>query len=703
MMAQRKLQQEIDRVFKRVNEGLMGFDYLYDKVISCENPSQKEKLESDLKKEIKKLQRQREQIKNWISGNDVKDKKPLLEYRKKIERQMERFKLVERDMKTKAFSKEGLNMEKKLDPREREKIEATDFVSDNIEKINQQNEGLEAKIQQIQSTVKKNKKVSLSKQSQIDGFQEIMDRNNWHLAKLETILRFLENGKLEPDQISDIKESITYYVDSNQDPDFYDDDTVYDELGLDEVEPTFGPVGEFVSANADSDEEDESDDHEEIDKQKKDNIHTNELTNSVKDLSISSNITPTKKHQESPVIRASTPSNTILNSLKPAPVPKNNEVKYSTLVQQQASPQQQKMSASSCTASGSVKAVKPTTTSTPVLSYSKLVSNLAAATDSSKSIMSTPPPINAEKSQVSIKESEKFEVKDEEHQEEVIHTIDKVLATLPGLSDLVPLFEQNKNKVDLFYQQEVLGERIEPSSESFNSAAIFKYISNSLINCPDSVDSEKPFNYFASKPHPTSIDYPVFEKNIDSLNNLQEGQQKQAGIDNKNNFCLINGFNKDLFKKLSIETLFYIFYYGDDNGSNPNYYLNFQQKQTILTNPKDILLSKESPSSANATVTITGNNVSTEQENFNEPNSSLLDFNDYDNGSYIQYLALRELQARNWKFNKKLHVWFQRIDNIDSTDIKGSNIYKFFDFEVDWSIKLKEIELDFNNDEFEKW
>ena len=131
--------------------------------------------------------------------------------------------------------------------------------------------------------------------------------------------------------------------------------------------------------------------------------------------------------------------------------------------------------------------------------------------------------------------------------------------------------------------------------------------------------------------------------------------------------------------------------------------MNFQQKQTILTNPKDILLSKESPSSANATVTITGNNVSTEQENFNEPNSSLLDFNDYDNGSYIQYLALRELQARNWKFNKKLHVWFQRIDNIDSTDIKGSNIYKFFDFEVDWSIKLKEIELDFNNDEFEKW
>jgi CCR4-NOT transcriptional regulation complex NOT5 subunit len=64
--------------------------------------------QSDLKKEIKKLQRFRDQVKQWTASNDVKDKTVLLEYRKKIEIEMERFKVVEKETKTKAFSKEGL-------------------------------------------------------------------------------------------------------------------------------------------------------------------------------------------------------------------------------------------------------------------------------------------------------------------------------------------------------------------------------------------------------------------------------------------------------------------------------------------------------------------------------------------------------------------------------------------------------------------
>jgi CCR4-NOT transcription complex subunit 3 len=47
--------------------------------------SQKEKFEGDLKKEIKKLQRYRDQIKTWAASNDVKDKKALIDSRKLIE------------------------------------------------------------------------------------------------------------------------------------------------------------------------------------------------------------------------------------------------------------------------------------------------------------------------------------------------------------------------------------------------------------------------------------------------------------------------------------------------------------------------------------------------------------------------------------------------------------------------------------------
>jgi CCR4-NOT transcription complex subunit 3 len=84
-MAQRKLQNEIDKVFKKVAEGVAQFEATYEKIQQCTNASQKEKLEDALKKDIKKLQRLRDQIKTWAAGSDIKDKKQLLENRKLIE------------------------------------------------------------------------------------------------------------------------------------------------------------------------------------------------------------------------------------------------------------------------------------------------------------------------------------------------------------------------------------------------------------------------------------------------------------------------------------------------------------------------------------------------------------------------------------------------------------------------------------------
>ena len=84
-MAQRKLQQEIDKCFKKVAEGVATFESIHEKIQVTTNQSQKEKLEDSLKKEIKKLQRSRDQIKTWAATSDIKDKKPLLDHRKLIE------------------------------------------------------------------------------------------------------------------------------------------------------------------------------------------------------------------------------------------------------------------------------------------------------------------------------------------------------------------------------------------------------------------------------------------------------------------------------------------------------------------------------------------------------------------------------------------------------------------------------------------
>ena len=67
----RKLQTEIDRTLKKVDEGIELFDDIWDKVYNASQQSLKEKYESDLKKEIKKIQRLRDQIKTWITNSEV--------------------------------------------------------------------------------------------------------------------------------------------------------------------------------------------------------------------------------------------------------------------------------------------------------------------------------------------------------------------------------------------------------------------------------------------------------------------------------------------------------------------------------------------------------------------------------------------------------------------------------------------------------
>ena len=79
------LAAEIDRCLKKVVEGADKFEENFQKVRNATNPNQKEKYEEDLKKEIKKLQRLRDQIKTWIASGAINDKTVLTEKRKYIE------------------------------------------------------------------------------------------------------------------------------------------------------------------------------------------------------------------------------------------------------------------------------------------------------------------------------------------------------------------------------------------------------------------------------------------------------------------------------------------------------------------------------------------------------------------------------------------------------------------------------------------
>lgn len=142
-------------------------------------------------------------------------------------------------MKTKAFSKEGLSAAAKLDPKEREKLEGCHFLSEMVEELERQIETLEAEEEALQATVKKGKK-DTGKADRLAEVGRLTERHKWHQGKLELLLRSLENGNVDPDQVNGLKENIKYYVEENQSVEFMEDDTIYDDLNLEQEEGVWG-------------------------------------------------------------------------------------------------------------------------------------------------------------------------------------------------------------------------------------------------------------------------------------------------------------------------------------------------------------------------------------------------------------------------------------------------------------------------------
>ncbi|KAJ2209356.1 general negative regulator of transcription subunit 5, partial [Coemansia sp. RSA 353] len=239
----RKLQAEIERVFKKVAEGIEGFEDCYDKVLNASNAGQKEKYESDLKKEIKKLQRLRDQIKTWIQSNDIKDKQDLLHHRKLIEKQMEKFKAIEKEMKTKAYSKEGLLQSTKLDPKEKEKLDLCQWLVESVDLLTTQIDALEATAETIEGLMGK-KRRDPTKVARLAQLSERVERHKFHIHCLERIQRLLENESMSTEQVLRIQEDVNYYVEENDNDEFVEDEFIYDELPLDDDDPLFAIPGE---------------------------------------------------------------------------------------------------------------------------------------------------------------------------------------------------------------------------------------------------------------------------------------------------------------------------------------------------------------------------------------------------------------------------------------------------------------------------
>eukprot|EP01052_Picozoa_sp_SAG31_P011966 SAG31_NODE_689_length_12806_cov_5.358857_20_plen_204_part_00 len=150
--------------------------------------------------------------------------------RKDVESRMERFKVCEKETKTKAFSKEGLAAAEKSDPAEVARQEARDWVNSTLAELQVLVDTCEAEIESLDTGKKKQKKAAADKMAEIS---EKMEQHNFHIGKLEGVLRGIDNHNITVDDVEAIKEDVQYYLDSHDDPDFYMDDAIYDELNFD--------------------------------------------------------------------------------------------------------------------------------------------------------------------------------------------------------------------------------------------------------------------------------------------------------------------------------------------------------------------------------------------------------------------------------------------------------------------------------------
>ncbi|KYG49656.1 hypothetical protein M433DRAFT_139908 [Acidomyces richmondensis BFW] len=642
-MAARKVQQEVDREFKVIKLGIEAFDGIYDKLQQSTNQSQKNKLEDDLKTTIKKLQRSRDKVKGWASSNDIKDKNPLLEQRRLIESRMEMFKAVEKEMKTKAFSKEGLSAATKLDPKEREKIEVCSFLSDTVDELGRQIESHEAEADTLRAGLKK-KKGDSGRADRLAELERTVERHKWHTSKLEILLRLLENGSVDTEQVKAIEDGIKYYVEQNQEMDFMEDDTIYDDLNLDEEEDFYGLNNENDKVSS-QDAASVQDEPPETDAPRAGSV----LVDKGKSKSISegANVAAGRRssaqHMKSPLpalstLHSSLPSNVngkaAVNDMKPAPappIPTGQTLKYASAAAAAAASDKNGVGIAPLPPPpGVVKAIEstsPAAVNVQPVETIQLAQQAKTAAQLPKPFTSGPAPKEEQKPHEpdSAAQSKASSVKpspqateaqllqQQQHQQPPPQIAPSNLQSKPqapspdsGIAGLAlsngQAVEEDGTEESVYHLPSSLTDLLDSFEEtkkraSSNSNFDLPLLNSSRLSAPTPQDAEKPTHYVPSSPYAyTPAHYP----------------QEPLGIFS----------DPVLYQRIDTDSLFYAFYYRQ--------------------------------------------------------------------GTYQQYLAAKALKQQSWRFHKQYQTWFQRHEepkNITEEFEQGT--YRFFDYESTWMNRRK--------------
>ncbi|KAH3746283.1 General negative regulator of transcription subunit [Pelomyxa schiedti] len=221
----KKQEAEIDRVLRKVGTWAAAFDAAMTEADLDRDPpgspaarhQRREKREIELKRLVKKMQRHRDQIKEWSVSNVFKTKVPILTAaRKQIESKMEHWRVYEHCSKVKPYSREAL---------EKELRENEQAISDKAK--------MRAWIVTAITKFEKAKEASQDKY-EIESYA-------FHLDKLQLLLKMLTKNKLAASQVQFVQDAIDpVFADptlTTPNPDLIDDQ-LYDDLHLEELDTT---------------------------------------------------------------------------------------------------------------------------------------------------------------------------------------------------------------------------------------------------------------------------------------------------------------------------------------------------------------------------------------------------------------------------------------------------------------------------------
>ena len=199
MSKSRLIQQELEKKLQQVEEGSLNFLSLHRRAQSSTSSSQKERLENELKKELKRLQKIRESFKSFES-QEPRLRQRMIEAKKKIEDLMEVHKQSEKESKTKAFSKEGLSIAMRVDPQEEVRNESREIIK-NLQG------SIQEKINLKESEIEKLRTAS-TRPPQFEEANRYLRTINYHLDKLEHILRLFDSEGVSADLILSLNDKL---------------------------------------------------------------------------------------------------------------------------------------------------------------------------------------------------------------------------------------------------------------------------------------------------------------------------------------------------------------------------------------------------------------------------------------------------------------------------------------------------------------